>query len=48
MKMGISIPRLPDANGLKRFVRRAEELGFESVLAGDHVVLPTGGTSQYP
>ena len=48
MKMGISIPRLPDGPGLKQFVQRAEELGFESVLAGDHVVLPTGGTSQYP
>ena len=48
MKMGLSIPRLPDGPGLKRFVQRAEELGFESVLAGDHVVLPTGGTNQYP
>ena len=48
MKMGISIPRLPDGPGLKQFVQRAEELGFESVLAGDHVVLPTGGTNQYP
>ncbi|PKB79467.1 MAG: hypothetical protein BZY88_13170 [SAR202 cluster bacterium Io17-Chloro-G9] len=48
MKIGISIPRLPDGPGLKQFVQRAEELGFESVLAGDHVVLPTGGTSQYP
>ena len=48
MKMGISIPRLPDGPGLKQFVRRAEKLGFESVLAGDHVVLPTGGTNQYP
>ena len=25
-----------------------EQLGFESVLAGDHIVLPTGGTTQYP
>ena len=48
MKVGISIPRLPDADGIRRFAKRAEELGFESVLAGDHVVLPTGGTSQYP
>lgn len=48
MKIGLSIPRLPDAPGLRRFVQRAEELGFESVLAGDHVVLPTGGTNQYP
>ena len=48
MEIGISIPRLPDGPGLRRFVQRAEELGFESVLAGDHIVLPTGGTSQYP
>jgi len=33
---------------LKRFAQRAEELGFESVLAGDHIVLPTAGTQQYP
>ena len=48
MEIGISIPRLPDAPGLKRFVETAEELGFESVLAGDHIVLPTAGTNQYP
>jgi len=48
LEIGISIPRLPDAQGLKRYVERAEELGFESVLAGDHIVLPTDGTNQYP
>ena len=48
MEIGIAIPRLPDAPGLKRFVECAEELGFESVLAGDHIVLPTAGTNQYP
>ena len=48
MEIGLSIPRLPDAPGIRRFVQRAEELGFESVLAGDHVLLPTGGTNQYP
>ena len=48
MEIGLSIPRLPDAQGIRRFVQRAEELGFESVLAGDHVLLPTGGTNQYP
>ena len=48
MNIGISIPRSPDAEGIRRFVQRAEELGFESVLAGDHIVLPTGGTNQYP
>ncbi len=48
MEIGLSIPRLPDAAGIRRFVQRAEELGFESALAGDHVLLPTGGTNQYP
>jgi probable F420-dependent oxidoreductase len=48
MRIGLSIPRLPDAEGIRRFVKRAEELGFESVLAGDHIVLPTSGTNQYP
>ena len=48
MNIGISIPRLPDAEGIRRFVQRAEDLGFESVMAGDHIVLPTSGTNQYP
>lgn len=48
MEIGISVPRTPDAAGMKRFSRRAEELGFESLLLGDHLVLPTGGTNQYP
>ena len=48
MKIGLSIPQLLDGDSLKRFVQRAEALGFESVLAGDHIVLPTAGTDQYP
>ena len=48
MEIGVAIPRLPDGPGLKQFVQTAEELGFESVLAGDHIVLPTAGTNQYP
>ena len=48
MKIGLSIPQLLDGESLKRFVQRAEALGFESVLAGDHIVLPTAGTDQYP
>ena len=48
MEIGLSIPRLPDTDGIRLFVKRAEELGFESVLAGDHIVLPTEGTDQYP
>ena len=48
MKIGVSIPRLPDAEGIREFSQRAEQLGFESVMAGDHVVLPVAGTNQYP
>jgi len=48
MKVGISIPRLPDGPRLRTFVQQAEDLGFVAVLVGDHIVLPTQGTSQYP
>ena len=48
MQIAVSIPRLPDADGIRRFVQKAEELGFEAVMAGDHIVLPTEGTTQYP
>ena len=48
MEIGLSIPRIPDVQGLRLFAETAENLGFESVLAGDHIVLPTGGTNQYP
>ncbi len=48
MKIGIGVPQVTDGPGLQRFARRAEELGFESILVGDHIFLPTGGTSQYP
>ena len=40
MEIGIGIPRLPDAAGIRRFVQRAEELGFQSVLAGKLVLVP--------
>jgi probable F420-dependent oxidoreductase len=48
VEIALSIPRLPDGDGIRRFCQRAEELGFEAVLAGDHIVLPTEGTDQYP
>ncbi len=48
MEIGVAIPHSLDPAGLRRFVQRAEELGFESVLVGDHIALPTGGTRQYP
>ena len=48
MQIGVSMPRIPDGPGLREFVQAAEAMGFESVLIGDHIVLPTGGTTQYP
>ena len=48
MEIALSIPRLPDAQAIRRYVKRAEDLGFEAVLSGDHIVLPTAGTNQYP
>ena len=48
MNIGLSIPGFLDGHSLRQFVQRAEALGFESVMTGDHIVLPTGGTNQYP
>jgi probable F420-dependent oxidoreductase len=48
MQIGLGLPRLPDSDGIRQFTQRAEQLGFESVLVGDHIVLPTAGTNQYP
>ena len=48
MQIGVSMPRTPDGPALKEFAQAADAMGFESVLIGDHIVLPTGGTTQYP
>lgn len=51
MWFGCGIPNAGAAiNGpdIVRFVQRAEALGFESLWTGDHLVLPAGGTTQYP
>jgi probable F420-dependent oxidoreductase len=50
MRFGVGIPNAGSATGgdVIRFVQRAEALGFESVWTGDHLILPTGGTTQYP
>lgn len=48
MRFGLAMPSSVDGEGLVRFAQRAEELGFESIWTGDHIVLPTGGTTQYP
>lgn len=51
MRFGFGIPNAgPAGNGpeIIRFAQRAEALGFESIWTGDHIILPTGGTTQYP
>ena len=48
MKFGFNLPATLDGQELLAFARRADELGFESIWSGDHIVLPTAGTDQYP
>ena len=48
MKFGIAYPNLIDGDEIRRFAVHVEALGFESIWAGDHVVLPAGGTTGYP
>ena len=48
MKYGFVLPKTTDGDALCRFARSVEELGFESVWTGDHIVLPTAETDQYP
>ena len=50
MRFGVGIPNAGRATGADviRFVQRAEALGFESIWTGDHLILPVGGTTQYP
>jgi probable F420-dependent oxidoreductase len=50
MRFGVGIPSAGSVTGTDviRFVQRAEALGFESIWTGDHLILPTEGTTQYP
>ena len=51
MQFGLGLPHAgATASGahLITFAQRAEALGFESLWCGDHIVLPTAGTNQYP
>ena len=51
MRFGFGIPSAGAAiNGpdIVRVAQRAEALGYESIWTGDHLILPTGGTRQYP
>jgi probable F420-dependent oxidoreductase len=51
MRFGFGLPNAGTAiNGadIVRFAQRAEALGYESIWTGDHLILPTAGTRQYP
>ena len=51
MQFGLGLPSTGEAASganLIRFAQRADDLGFESLWCGDHILLPTAGTNQYP
>ncbi|MCB1740605.1 MAG: LLM class F420-dependent oxidoreductase [Gammaproteobacteria bacterium] len=48
MQFGIAYPNLVDGDEIRRFAIHTESLGFESIWAGDHIVLPVGRTHGYP
>lgn len=51
MQFGLGLPHAgATARGpnIIRFAQCAEALGFESLWCGDHIILPTAGTTQYP
>jgi probable F420-dependent oxidoreductase len=51
MQFGLGLPHAGAAAhgpSIIRFAHRADELGFESLWCGDHILLPTAGTDQYP
>jgi probable F420-dependent oxidoreductase len=48
MRYGFALPKSTDGSELVKFAQAVEDLGFESVWVGDHIVLPAGETDQYP
>ena len=51
MQFGLGLPHSGDGvqgASIIEFAQRAEALGFESLWCGDHILLPTTGTNQYP
>jgi probable F420-dependent oxidoreductase len=51
MQFGLGLPTAGAAASgpnIITFAQRAEALGFESLWCGDHIILPTAGTNQYP
>ena len=48
MRFGVTLPRVLDGDALCRFAEKADDLGFESLWTGDHIVLATVDRKQYP
>lgn len=51
MKLGVQLPNIGPLEGREPYVRMAraaEDLGYDAVWSGDHVVYPVGATSPYP
>ena len=51
IRLGVQLPHFgphATADGVGAFAERAEQLGFDSLWVGDHVVLPTQTEGDYP
>jgi len=49
MKIGLQLPlSATDGTGVAEFARAAEDLGYDSVWTGDHLVIPAQISSSYP
>ena len=49
MKVGLQLPLFAtDGGGVAEFARAAEDLGYDSVWTGDHLVIPAEISSSYP
>lgn len=48
MRYGFALPKSTSGAELVKFAKAVEDLGFESVWVGDHIVLPVEETDQYP
>ena len=48
MRYGFALPKSTDGAELIEFARAVEDLGYESVWVGDHIVFPKEETDQYP
>ena len=51
MQFGVHLPHIGpwyDGDTLRRFAGAAEEMGYDSVWASDHIVFPLGFQSRYP